>query len=98
MQHAGKGIDITQSPGEHIGQHRRTLDQVELLKNHADLPANLADVFALGCGYIGAIPKNIARGWFDQPVDASQECRFTGSAQANDRQKLAIIDFEADVL
>jgi len=38
-QRPGRG-HVAQPPGEHIGEHGRSLHQVELLEDHADVPAD----------------------------------------------------------
>ena len=40
-QEAQPGVGITQPPGEDIGHHTGAFDQVKLLKNHADVAADM---------------------------------------------------------
>ena len=44
VEQAQERVDVAQAAGQDIGHHRRALDQVELLEDHADLAADLAQL------------------------------------------------------
>src|SRR5262249_56444143 len=49
-EHARGGPDVAEASGEDVLDHRRALHEIELLKDHADLPADLPKLAGAGAG------------------------------------------------
>ncbi len=64
---------ITQTTRKYVDLYGRAFDQIELLKDHADLPADITYLFAGRCGNIHVIPYDLPGGGLDQAVDAAQQ-------------------------
>ena len=52
----------------------------------------------LSGGDVDVVQPDFAFGRVDQAVDAAQQGRFARPAQADDRQKFAVLDLKTDVL
>src|SRR3990170_5625351 len=74
------------------------MDQVELLKHHADPTADPAHLL-LGSGRdVQAIPYDRACSGFDQAVDTAEQGRLARAAQSDDGEELPGGDLERDVV
>ena len=73
VDQAPGGVDVPQPPGQHVGEHRRAVDQIEVLKDHAESAADAAHLVGGGGGNVVAIPHDSTFSWLYQPVDAAQQ-------------------------
>ena len=69
---AKAGIDVAEPPGQDIGDHFRTVDEIEMLEDHADPASNQAEVLLGRRGDILAVPEDSPGGGLDQAIDAAQ--------------------------
>src|SRR5947207_4562641 len=70
--------------------------QVEMLKHHADLAADVVDLLEIG-GKLDAVDDDPARLMLLEPVDAADQRRLAGTGRPADHDPLAARDIEVDV-
>src|SRR5216684_9154453 len=76
--------DVAQPTGQHVRQHGRAFHQVELLEDHADAAADLAQIAAAGGGDVEIVENNATTRRLDKAIDASQEGALARAAQADE--------------
>ncbi len=69
-----------------------------MLEYHTYSATHSSQFLAFGSGDIDLIQPNFAAGWLNQTIDAAQQGRFAGAAQADDRHESAIGHFKAHLL
>ena len=101
------GKNAEQNPEEvHIGHHggKHVFDgggagnQVEGLKDHADFAAEAAHGLAPQGHYVHAVHRQRALGNVDHAVDGTDQRGFTGAGEADDGDKLALINGQVYIL
>ena len=82
----------------HILFDRAAGQQVEVLEDHADVLAGLAQFRAVQGRHFLAVDEDLAARGHLEHVDAADEGRFAGAGQADDAEDLAVFDFEVRLL
>src|SRR5437899_1489291 len=95
-EHARYGWNVAESSGQNVLQHRGAAHQVELLKHHADLPANRAELGGAGAGDGAAGHVDRAGGGLDEPVERAEKRGLAGAAPAEHHDELTLTDDEVD--
>ncbi len=72
----------------------RVLQQVELLEDHADVLARVAQLAARERGEVAPADEDLARIGPLQQVDEAQQRRFAGAALADQAEHVALLDVE----
>ena len=78
----------------HVVEHRGVLQQIELLKNHADVLARLAQVAPRQARQLAPGHPHLARIGALEQVDQAQQGGFARTALANQAEHLALGDVE----
>src|SRR5690606_13067963 len=68
VEQAIYGVDVAEASRHDVGDDAGAFDEVELLEDHADSTANLAQFILLGGGNVEAVPNDAALGRLDEPV------------------------------
>ena len=97
-QKAAPEPDIAQAAGQHVFHHGQALDQRVFLKDHAHAAAFAAQRARGQAGQFHIAQIDLARGRFDQPVDAADQGGFTGARRADQGQNLTLRDVQIDRL
>ena len=93
------GRHLVESTHEDVLQHRRAVDQIEALEDHADIGAQLTHAgTARGRGRCGRSRSSSPRGERNETVDRTDQGGLAGPGEADDHDELAVIDFEIEVL
>src|SRR3546814_1866759 len=102
-QGAAPAGDAAEAAGQHVGQQREAVHQVELLENDADVAApglGLRAEAAVGLG-LWAEQRDAAGGTAVhalEPADEADEGRLAGARGADEADHLALADLELDVV
>ena len=83
VEEAGVVADIAQPSRQDIVDDAQAPYQIEMLENHADLPAYRPKLTLAQGGNIGAVPDDLARGGVDQAVGAAQKRRLARSGESD---------------
>ncbi len=75
-----------------IGRHGARGEQVEVLEDHADLPAQHAQALGIECGDILAIDQQAAAGGLLQSIDQADQGGFARTGMADDAEHFAGLD------
>ena len=89
---------VAETAGEHVVDRGSAPHQVELLEDHADLPADLAHRDRAGAGESAAGDADGAGRRLDEPIETAQEGRLAGAASPEDDDEFAARDRKVDVL
>src|SRR3972149_320029 len=98
IDQAESWIDVAQPPGKDVGDHRRTVHQVEMLEHHPDLAPHAAHFLLRQAHQVHPVPNDLAAGGLDKPIDAAQQGRFAGTAQPDDGHKVSIRHVKAHIV
>src|SRR5262249_18894260 len=72
--------------------------QVELLKDHADVSADLAHVVVRRGGDVDAVQHDPPGAWLDKSVDAPQQCALARAAEPDEDHELTVANIERDAV
>src|SRR5262245_10063091 len=97
-EHARGGPDVAEASGEDILDHRSALHEVELLEDHADLPADLPKLAGASAGYEAAGGADRSIGRLDEAIERAKERGLAGAAPAQDGDELTGADDEVDLM
>ena len=89
---------VAEPAGQHVVQHGGATHEVELLEDHADLPAGRPQLGGAGAGDRAARHPNAAGGGLDQTVQRPEQRRLAAAAAAEDHDELARRDGEVDAV
>ena len=68
-----------------------------MLKDHANVAADMAQFSTFGCGDIRSIHDDPAFSGIDEAINAAKQGRFPGTGKADDHQEFAVTHFETKV-
>ena len=92
------GAELVPPQSSNVGHHRRPIDQVEMLEDHADAPPCSPQFLARDVRELCIIPPDFPFRRIDQAVNTAQERAFPGTAEADHGHKLAGLDGERYVV
>ena len=80
-ENAAQRSDVAETPGQHVVHHRHPLNQIELLENHADVPAQTPELARAEGKHVGSVEPNASgRGIMPQIDLSSSEIRSRAAA------------------
>ena len=80
-----------------VAAHIPLREQIEMLEDHRDLLAELAERLRAERGEILAVDDDAARGRLFQKVDAAHQRRFARAGHADDAENVALLDVQVDI-
>ena len=90
--------DVAQPSAQHVLHHAEPLDQRVFLEDHSHTPARAAQLAAAELRDLGIIESHRTGGRLDQPVDATNDSRFSSARWSDQRRDLAVEDVQVDAL
>ena len=76
----------------HVAKHRPGGHQIEVLEDHADLPAGQPQLLGGKSGHLLAVYDHRAVGGPFQQIDAPDQGRLAGTGKTDDAEDLAVLD------
>ena len=89
---------VTEAAGQYIVHDAHAVDEVEFLKDHADVTPQQAQLAAPQRGDLAIEEQYFAAARLHQPVDAADQGRFAGAAGTDDGEEVVGLDAKRDAL
>ena len=89
---------VTEATRQRVAQHGGATDEVELLEDHPDAPADPAQLASPRARDVRAFKDDTAACRFHEAVDAAQQRRLARAGKTDQHDELTVLDVKRDVV